>query len=398
MGGLRLAWKNIWGNGFRSLAVLVSAAVVAAMALSATFVIKGAEAGLRNNLKRLGADILVLPWGTMTQRMSGIRLMSAAINRWMPRSYMYKLAALDGVEAVSPQLYLAALEDSPYSPYPTLYLVAFDPATDFTLKPWVEDLDVSTLGIGEALAGAHVTFVPEGETINLYGVEVTIVGRMMETETSIDDTLFVNFETADAMISSSTRYGGPPLDVMSGTISAILVRLELGENAHDISLDILQKVPGLVPLEAPNLFQAEREQMIGVLRTLMVTLVVTWGLLMAFMGLIFTISINERSYEIGVLRALGFTSKWVFGSLIQESVLLAVAGGLAGLVVTSTAVTLIGERVSTLTQLPVQVPSVIELVLYGLLTLALVLISVALAAFIPSWRISREEPALAMRA
>ena len=64
----RLAWKNILGSGFRSLVVAVCAALVAGLALSATFVVRGAEASLRTNLQRLGADILVLPWGTMTEK------------------------------------------------------------------------------------------------------------------------------------------------------------------------------------------------------------------------------------------------------------------------------------------------------------------------------------------
>ena len=129
---LRLVLKNIAGNAFRSLAVFLCAALVASLVLVATFVVRGAEASLRLNLQRLGADLLVLPWGTMTDPLGGVRLMSAAIDGWMPRAHVATISGLDGVQAASPQLHLASLQDSPYCPRPEMYLVAFDPGTDFT--------------------------------------------------------------------------------------------------------------------------------------------------------------------------------------------------------------------------------------------------------------------------
>jgi putative ABC transport system permease protein len=93
---LRFAWRNILGDGFRSLAVFSCAAIVASMALIATVVVRGAQAGLQQNLQRMGADILVLPWGTIIEKIDGARLMSAAIDGWMPRAYIEKTAAVEG--------------------------------------------------------------------------------------------------------------------------------------------------------------------------------------------------------------------------------------------------------------------------------------------------------------
>ena len=98
----RLVWRNVAGNAFRSGAVLLCAALVAGLVLTATFVERGPEAGLRDNHERLGADMLVLPWGTMTDKIGGVRLMSAAIDRWMPRATLARLAATEGVAQVSP--------------------------------------------------------------------------------------------------------------------------------------------------------------------------------------------------------------------------------------------------------------------------------------------------------
>jgi putative ABC transport system permease protein len=147
-----LVLRNILGSLFRSSAILLCAALVAGLGLSSTLVVRGAEEGLRNNLSRMGADIVVIPWGTMSQDFSGAHLMGMITERWMPKAYMDRVALVRGVAEVSPQLYLTTLSGTPYStlynrPFsalpegytedPEVFVVAYDPATDFVLDPWI---------------------------------------------------------------------------------------------------------------------------------------------------------------------------------------------------------------------------------------------------------------------
>lgn len=396
MSRLQLAWKNILGNAFRSLAIFLCAALVAGLALTATFVVRGAESGLHSNLERLGADLLVLPWGTITENIEGIRLMSAAVKGWMPRATLDKIAAVDGVDQVSPQWYLATLNDSPYSPYPQTHLVAFDPATDFTLRPWLEGGLAEGLAEGEAIAGAHIA-LPGGNTVTLYGARLRLVDRLAQTETSLDDTLFVSFETVERMIAWSATQGNDGLSVMPGSISAVMVRLDLGSEPREVSVRILEEVAGVVPLETPNLFQTERRQMIGILHTLLGALGGIWALAVVFMGLVFSIAVNERRFEIGVLRALGFASPWILKALLLEGATLALAGGFVGVLTTILAFAALGGQAIRLTGLPLHVPPPLELLSISVGGQSLALASVVLAAFIPAWRISRDEVAVTLR-
>ncbi|MBC7237305.1 MAG: FtsX-like permease family protein [Chloroflexi bacterium] len=394
----RLAWKNARGNTFRSLAIVFCAALVASLVLAATFVVRGAEASLRSNLQRLGADLLILPWGTMTEKIGGVRLMSAAIDGWMPRAYLDKIAAIPGVERVSPQLHLATLHDSPYASVPQEFLVAYDPATDFVLHPWLGEGGTRILGPGEAIVGAEVVLPPlanggrEGE-FELFGYRLWAADRLAPTGTTIDRTIFVNFETAAEMAATS----GGAIRIMPGSISAIMVRAEMDAKPHDLAVTILETVSGVVPLENPALFQTERQQMIGVLRTLLGILGVIWALTVVFMGLAFAVAVHERRCEIGVLRALGFSQTWVFKTLILEGIALALPGGLVGVVVTIVGFSLWGDWAMRVARLPLRIPSPVGLVSLSLAGQAVALASVALAAFIPAWRISREEAALVMR-
>ncbi|MGC9358556.1 MAG: hypothetical protein ACP5GX_11845, partial [Anaerolineae bacterium] len=131
----RLVLRNILGNLFRSGAIFLCAALVAGLSLAATLVVRGAETGLRRNLSRMGADIIVIPWGTMSEDFDSAHLAGMMTERWMPRAYMERIAAVEGVEIVSPQLYLSTLTDSSFSSLDEMFLVAYDPVTDFVLEP-----------------------------------------------------------------------------------------------------------------------------------------------------------------------------------------------------------------------------------------------------------------------
>ena len=60
---LRLALKNIRGSGFRSVAIFLCVMGIAAFLLSTTLIIKGSQNSLDSGIKRLGADIVVVPQG-----------------------------------------------------------------------------------------------------------------------------------------------------------------------------------------------------------------------------------------------------------------------------------------------------------------------------------------------
>lgn len=394
---VRLAWRNIAGSAFRSGAVFLCAALVASLALSATLVVHGAEDSLRQSLQRLGADIMVVPWATRTEEMTGARLMSTTTKRWMPRAYLKRIAAVRGVAAVSPQLYLATLRGDSCCAAPEVHLVAYDPASDFALRPWLEPGIGDTLGLGEAIAGNQVVGPQDGQSLTVYGYLLTLAGRLSSTGTGLDRSLFVTFETAQAMAERAHAQAPGALEVVPDSVSAVLVKVQARSDPHQVAVQIMEDVHGVIPVESASLFQTERSQMIGLLSSVLGLLAGIWALSMVFVGLAFSITANERRREIGVLRALGATPKFIFQSLLLEGVLLALAGGLAGITVATLAFSLFRDPIVQVLNLPFLFPA--PPVLVGLATRALILtlVSVTLAALVPALRISRLDPAVAMR-
>lgn len=393
----RLVLRNILGSLYRSIAILVCAILVAGLSLSATLVVQGAQAGLKRNLSRMGADIIVIPWGTMSQDFDGAHLAGMMTERWMPRTYMDRIMAVQGVEIVSPQLYLSTITDSPYSSLPELYLIAYDPVTDFVLAPWLEHDPIGALRLGEAVGGAAVSDPDGDDKIQIYGYPIRLIRTLEETGGDADQSLFVSFDTAQAIMEEVQRQPKPAFEIAPESISTAMVKVGMGDNAHEVAVRMLDQVPGVVPIESTGFFQAQRAQVVGLLRTVLALAALTSFLAILFMGMVFSLAANERRREIGMLRALGATKTLVLRSLLLEGVTLAVTGGAAGIALIILLAGLFGEQIAHATNIQISLPAPLALAGLAAAGLLLTVASVVLAAWLPASRLSKEEPALAMR-
>jgi len=392
----RLALKNITDSSFRSWVVALCAMAVASLALVTLIVLRGAEKSLRLAIDRLGADIIIVPEGTTTKVESAL-LMGHPTQVWMPDSNLGKIAAIPGVQSVSPQLYLETLTNAACCSVEDMFLIVYDPQTDFTIEPWLEQTSGEGLGLGEVVGGTYV-FVPEGEqNIQIYGYFVTLKANLEPTGTGLDQSMFLTMETAQDMARISKSMAEEPLEIPDDSISAIMVKLEEGADPAAVSLGIMHTVPGVTPIESPNLFQSYRRQMSGLLAGVMATMVITLVMSVALVGLVFSMAANERRRELGVLRAMGATRGFVLRSLLSEAAILAVAGGVTGIGLTVLGVTLFRNFIIDSLGIPFILPALFQLVIEALSGLALTLLTVTLAAMLPAYRISHLEPAIAMR-
>jgi putative ABC transport system permease protein len=393
---MRLAFRSITGNAFRSWVVALCALLVASFALATTLVIRGAENSLNLTINRLGADIIVIPQGSEANVESAL-LMSTPTRVWMPDNVVEKVAGILGVAAVSPQLYLSSLHDAPCCSVSDMFLVAFDPQTDFTIGPWLKQKMGTGLHLGEAVGGKHV-FVPVGEqNIKIYGYLITLKANLEPTGTGLDQSMFVTFDTARDMARLSAKLAESPLEIPKDSISAALVKVAPGADPHEVAVEIYRRVPGVLPVESPNLFQTYRQQMSGVLRSNLIVMSITWVLSVLLIGLVYSMAANERRRELGVLRAMGATRAFVLRSLLAEAGILALGGGLVGVAVTSLAVILFRNLIIHSLGLPFLFPSFFPLLVQVIGGLLLALLSVTCAALLPAYRISHQDPAVAMR-
>jgi putative ABC transport system permease protein len=393
---LGLASRNISGNAFRSWAVGLCAFLVAGLALGTAIILRGADTSLQLANERLGADVIVVPEGTV-DKVEGALLMGHTTRVWMPAANLEKIAAVPGVAVASPQIYLSTLENASCCSQPNMFLVAYDPATDFTLEPWLKGNIGHGLKLGEVVGGSNV-FVPQGEqNIQIYGYLVTLKANLEPTGSGIDQSMFMTMETARDVARVSYIMAEKPLLIPEDQISAVTVRLAPGVNPRETAVEIMHKVPGVTPIVSADLFQSQRKQLNALRGGIVATLALTLGLSVVLIGLVFSMAANERRRELGVLRAMGANQLFVFRTLLTEAGILAVVGALAGILFTVLILYLFHTLIVVTLGLPLLLPSVPSLVLQVLAGLGVALIVITFAALVPAIRISRLDPAIAMR-
>ena len=392
---LQLAWKNVVGSAFRSWIVFLCVLVVTALLFSTVLVIRGAQDSLRLVQQRLGADVVVVPKGTETQVETAL-LMGQPVDVWMPRENLDRIAGIPGVAIVTPQLYLASLANAPCCSA-EMFLMAFDPQTDFTITPWLSQNLGHELGLGEAIGGSDV-FVPYGEeNVRIYGYEIDLSGNLERTGTGLDTALFFTFETAREVAQVSRTKAVRPLEIPSDSISAALARVVPGADPRLVALQIVHDVPGVAAIPSSGLFQTFHRQISGLLRSVLAILGITSVLSLVLVGLVFSMAANERRRETGVMRALGATHGAVLRSLWAEAIILAFGGGTTGILLAALAIYLFRNLIVVSLGLSFLFPSFPSLVALGGGGLVLALAGVTLAVLSPALRTCRQDPAVAMR-
>jgi putative ABC transport system permease protein len=393
---LQLAWKNISGNGLRSWVVALCALVVAAFALFATLLLRGAATSLELAADRLGADIVVVPEGAQTE-MEGALLMGVPAQFWMPEENVEKLAAIRGVEAVSPQIYLATLVGASCCSVSQMFMVAYDPQTDFTVRPWLEQELPAGLGLGEVIGGDYISATEGEDGILVYGDLVKLKGNLEPTGTGLDQSLFFTLDTARNIARVSWTQAKEPLIIPPDQVSAVLLKTKPGSNNEEIAVQIYRTVPGVFPIESANLFQSSRTQLNSLLNTVVIVMALIWPLAIVLIGMIYLMAANERRRELGVLRALGATRRYVCKTLLAEASLLAFCGAAVGIFLAVLAIYLFRTLIMQSLGVPFLLPSPGSLALEIGIGLLLAMFSVFLAALLPAIKISRQDPAIAMR-
>ncbi len=145
------------------------------------------------------------------------------------------------------------------------------------------------------------------------------------------------------------------------------------------------------------MFQSSRKQLESLLQTVVIMLGVIWVMSVALIGLVFSMAANERRRELAVLRALGATRRFISQSLLVEAGFLAFIGGAVGIFLAILAIYLFRRLIMVSLGLPFLLPSPGSLLIQVGIGLALTLLSVFLASLFPALKISRQEPAIAMR-
>lgn len=323
-----LALQNLARRTFRTYALLLAIAIVSGAIFSTSTLMWGVNNSLSKGLSKFGADLLVVPRGSMISMKSALLTGEPSLF-YMEGGIMDKIASIKGVKSISPQLFLTSVEGN-CCVMGNAFIIGFNPKTDFTVLPWLEEKKERPFEMEDVIVGAANAY-NVGDTVFFYGQNLTVYGKLDRTGVGLyDNAIFMNIERAYTMAEQSYKMPNvAPLKLVRGQVSAVLVQTEVGSKLPFISFTI-SKDPDVKVITAGNIITSVRQNLVTLFGS---TLVLSFVLILAnalMISAIFSTIVNERKRELGILRAIGASKMSIFKLIVSEAAMLTSMGGALG--------------------------------------------------------------------
>ena len=392
-----IALKNIKRKFFRSIAITISVTVVAATLFSVTTVMDSVETSLEKGTARLGADIMVVPEDAAAQAKT-VLLAGEPSTFYMDRNIEDKVRQVEGVKAAASQVFLQTAQYKCCS-VGNMLLIGFEPKNDFTIMPWLSKELSRPLGTEEIIMGRGLTAYDVGSKIRFYGKDFEVVGMLEETGMKfIDDSVFMPYAAMKKLAEESQHKKGVkaaklPLD----KISTVLVQVEPEISPSRVAIFIEHDIPGVKAIVSEQVISNVRKQLFILLRSILSISIILWVMALLLIGVVFSMIVNERQREIGLLRAMGAKRGSIFRLIMTEASILSLSGGVAGIIIGGIFLYVFKGFIRASLNIPYLWPSAGEFVLLIVFCLVLSFITGVGAALYPAIRSMTMEPYEAIR-
>lgn len=278
--------------------------------------------------KRLGADMMVIPAGTGTRLEQGL-IGGVPVRFSLPQGTEAAVAALPGVLGAAPQYFLSSARDS-CCELGSLLLVGFDPARDFTVRPWLQGNDGVQPGDGDVLIGGGV-MKGRGASLLLYNRTFTVAARLEKSGMGyFDNAVFIPLHGVAAMEQASRGVGRVPLRVPWGRPSLVLVQLAPQVKVRDAADLLQQRVPGVQVLTIADLFREKRAKMARLAAVQKPLAAAAWLFALTAGGAAQLLYWRERRPTLGLLQAWGCSKRAILATTGLETLLLSLVAMAAG--------------------------------------------------------------------
>jgi len=394
LGLLQISTQNLRRRLFRTLAVAACFGLITGTLFSESLISGGVQRSLQVGINRLGADLLVVPFGEEIPIQTSL-LMGQPTSFTMNRSIQKQIAAIPGVERTSVQLFIASLQKaSCCSGF--FQLIAFEPETDFTITPWLKKALNRPLGSDEIIVGSKI-FTPVGDELSFYGHKFVVAGRLESTGLGLDAAIFLSIDTAYVMAAESKTKAEQPLEIGPDQISAVLVKVSSDTFPDVVGSRVKRTIEGVSVVISAQLVKSVEKQLSTLMKSLMLVTGVFWAASTLLVGTIFSMTTNERRREIGLLRAMGATGTFISKMVLTEATLLTLLGGIFGVIGGGVAMFSFSLLISTALDVPYLWPTLAQVAQMVATSIIVAILTGLLASLFPAIVGGRMEPLNAIR-
>lgn len=384
--------KNVKRKPVRSaILVFAIALLVAALVFSISFV-QRVNGSIKKASERLGADVIVVPTNARGAA-EEVLLENKIKSFYMDRSIIDRVRAIPGVKAVTEQVYLVTLSTLCCS-VPEAMVVAFNQETDFIVKPWLAEKLKRPLAKGEAVAGYESSFNIKLGLVDvdsmLFGSVFRLVGSLDKTATGLDNAVFITMDNIAQIAKSGAA------KIKPDQISVVFVKVEQGVDPAQVAARIEDSIIEVDAMARKDIGKSIIATLKDISRIFTMTIIMAAIMAFFLVWAIFTAIANERSKEVGIMRALGARESHIQKVFLLEVVVIAVLGGILGLAAGSVLSAATTTSFSVVKQLSTSL-SAAERVLIACASFAGGMVICILGALGPIQRLKRMEPLVVLK-
>ena len=388
-----LALQNLGRRKARTLLLLAAVAVCSGAIFTGAVLMRSIETSMAVGFTRLGADMLVIPSGTLTNITAAL-LTAEPTDLTLDTSVLPRLERLKGVRKAAPQL-IFRTDASGYGRGGELIdLIAFDPDRDITVQPWLEQHLDRPLRPGDVIMGGRRE-EPIGSELLLFGRPLTVYGKLGKTAVGTHERgLFITFATLNELRDVMRQVCGTKAPLEPDKLSGVLLELAPGATTQQVRFAALANFPGIKIVSGESMLTSIRQGLAALLNGVLGLMVIMFVSTALMVSVLFSAIITERRRELGLLKAIGARRGQIIGVLLIEAALATTLGGLMGCVL-GVLLMRIYEHSLVYYLDRMGIPFVwLNTATTGLIALACILLASLIGvagALYPAWRASRQE-------
>lgn len=375
--------KDILRRKSKFLLAVFGVVIAISAFVAITTIFSAAESGLYDETAKYGANIIMKPHTDNIPLFAGSTTVGSLStgNNYINESDISKIWTIENktnIAVVAPKLYGIVETNGTNA-----VLLGINTSEEAHLKPWWKP-EGHWPDPGEVMVGADIARImglKSGSSIEIIGSETgqfTVSGVLRATGAAEDTFIIARLSDAQFILDRP------------GLVSSVEIRALCNNCPVDVmSRQLEAKIPGI---EARAISQIVMGEMALIDRTRSAAMAVTLvTLLVSAMTVASTMlaAINEKTKEIGIMRAVGATDGQIMAMVMLEGGITGVAGGLTGFAVGSSAAVLFGSILIDYSPYP----------LYDLLPRAVALSTLIgmAAAYIPARRALNINPVEVLR-
>lgn len=393
----KLPFANVSGKKGRSAALITFAFFLTLSVCAGSIILFSVQNGLKNLELRLGSDIIVTP--ESAYEVNGIEDILLYGNRtyfYMPKNVLDEVSKIEGVELVSPQMFLATLDSGCCSV--GLQIIGFDEKSDFSVKPWLTKDFQGTLSDCDIIVGSKIE-VPANKTLRFYTVDCHVVAQLHETGTGLDNAVYTSLKTIKKLIESSMILGfnDKLAENPEESISSVMVKIKDGYETDYVARKIDKNIEGVKAVKTKSMTSSISDNLSSISKISFILIAAVWVLCIAVMSVVFSMIIGERKKEFAVLRAMGASRKKLSRLVLSEAVILNASGAILGTAVTCLSIFPFHAAIEKSLNLPFLLPDFLKCILIFAASILISVLTGAASASVSARKISKIDTSMILR-